>query len=990
MTEHTHLLGRRAIVLSLIVSMMLSSFAPAFFAHAEEEAIPPQTETIPESPATETTTEEQTTSPEITVEDQITSPETTSTQSQEETTQTTLSDTQPTTTPETPENQGDAVVDTGDAAALTDAQNTTNTNTVDVTADTATTTITNTNTASTTNEAAAAASTGDNTAAGGSATVTTGDAIASANVINVVNTNIINSPGILAFFNMLFGGGFDLRGFDLSYFFGGGDTSTTGTQNNCSLLSCASDEGTLLVSNTNDATVTNTVLVRSNTGSNTASSTGEGDASVTTGDAYASANVFNLVNTNLINSNYLLVALNNFGDMFGDITLPGASFFETLMGGSGATNTSINNSNTATVTNNTAATADSGNNTATGGTGGDAVVTTGDAHSAASTYNQVNTNMVGGSTVFFLINIFGDWAGNVQGLPEGMTWTRTPTGIALMNESGGGGTVTESLSTLGVSNTNTANVTNNVQAWALTGANKAESTGDGDADIETGDAYASTNVVNMVNTNVIGKNWIFAIFNIFGNWSGNLSFGKPDLWIGAVAETPNPTLPGSAMKYHFTVSNRGDADATGVKLKAEFLKTLIKFNEGNPIDAGMQWDLGTIKKGETREFVYSANAGLIPDGTTASADLTASVSSAETDNNSIDNTEKLSVLVQSPIQTTGSAPIGKWTTDPHLQMTKKVSVATTTVPASVDYEVTIRNTGGAAYNVTLTDTLTDPKGGTVYKRAWKLNTIGENEEISLTYSVEYKGDLPLGKYKNTAQLKGQKGNSSAVYAVDMQKVTANATIELVAGGEVLGAATSKVAAPAPACAAFITSYISPNGTNSSVQVRRLQYFLRDFQNELLTPNGIYDEATIEAVKRFQEKYAGDVLMPWGMSDPSGVVYYTTQQKINELYCQGMKKFPLSKTQQQHIFAYAQKNVPLATAPATTTQKWSDAIEQFFVTQPVSPAVLLPVPKVATPDVQESTSVGFFGFNLGFFSLFSKLFALSPLYFDIPHAEAAGK
>src|SRR3989344_1446092 len=52
-------------------------------------------------------------------------------------------------------------------------------------------------------------------------TTTTGDAFATSNVINLVNTNIFNSYGLILFLNQLFGGGFDLRDFNLSYFFDG-------------------------------------------------------------------------------------------------------------------------------------------------------------------------------------------------------------------------------------------------------------------------------------------------------------------------------------------------------------------------------------------------------------------------------------------------------------------------------------------------------------------------------------------------------------------------------------------------------------------------------------------------------------------------------------------------------------------------------------------------------------------------------------------------
>ena len=49
--------------------------------------------------------------------------------------------------------------------------------------------------------------TGENNADGGEglATVVTGDAVATANVINVINTNIFNSEGLILFLNQLFG-----------------------------------------------------------------------------------------------------------------------------------------------------------------------------------------------------------------------------------------------------------------------------------------------------------------------------------------------------------------------------------------------------------------------------------------------------------------------------------------------------------------------------------------------------------------------------------------------------------------------------------------------------------------------------------------------------------------------------------------------------------------------------------------------------------------
>src|SRR3989338_437651 len=82
--------------------------------------------------------------------------------------------------------------------------------------------ISNENEAAVENNVETVAETGNNSASGGDggsngeasgATITTGDSLASANVINVVNTNIFNSAGFFFILSVLFGqiGTIDLR-----------------------------------------------------------------------------------------------------------------------------------------------------------------------------------------------------------------------------------------------------------------------------------------------------------------------------------------------------------------------------------------------------------------------------------------------------------------------------------------------------------------------------------------------------------------------------------------------------------------------------------------------------------------------------------------------------------------------------------------------------------------------------------------------------------
>ncbi len=184
----------------------------------------------------------------------------------------------------------------------------------------------------------------------------------------------------------------------------------------------------------------------------------------------------------------------------------------------------------------------------------------------------------------------------------------------------------------------------------------------------------------------------------------------------------------------------------------------------------------------------------------------------------------------------------------------------------------------------------------------------------LTYTIEFNEGLKAGLYKNTATVTGQKGNPVAVYAVDMAPVSASNVVELRVG-EVLG-----VQIEGPACAEYMTGYIRPNAQNDPVQVRRLQFFLRDFEGEKWIPtNGVYGPETVAAVDRFQAKYSDEVLAPWGMARPSGYLYYTTRKKINDIYCQGLVEFPLSENQQTEIIAFKSKFLPiLVDAPKTKT------------------------------------------------------------------------
>lgn len=86
------------------------------------------------------------------------------------------------------------------------------------------------------------------------------------------------------------------------------------------------------------------------------------------------------------------------------------------------------------------------------------------------------------------------------------------------------------------------------------------------------------------------------------------------------------------------------------------------------------------------------------------------------------------------------------------------------------------------------------------------------------------------------------------------------------------------------CETLIVTPIRLWSQNDAGDVKDLEDFLNAFQWESLEVNWIYEQADFDAVKRFQVKYASEILTPWGIKNPTGYVYRTTTEKINEIYC----------------------------------------------------------------------------------------------------------
>ncbi len=101
---------------------------------------------------------------------------------------------------------------------------------------------------------------------------------------------------------------------------------------------------------------------------------------------------------------------------------------------------------------------------------------------------------------------------------------------------------------------------------------------------------------------------------------------------------------------------------------------------------------------------------------------------------------------------------------------------------------------------------------------------------------------------------------------------------------------------------YLNSYMRFGVENDKTDVTKLQIFLKNSEGLNVDINGIFDQKTLDAVNAFQSKYVEETMAPWGATIPSGQVFYTTKNKINELVC----KTPIKLTAEQLAFIEAYK------------------------------------------------------------------------------------
>ncbi|MDP2629081.1 MAG: hypothetical protein Q8P45_00045 [Candidatus Harrisonbacteria bacterium] len=605
--------------------------------------------------------------------------------------------------------------------------------------------------------------------------IETGDAEASSDVVNEVNTNTTNATGSIEIVTNMGPSSttVDFRPATSS------EESATSSNNfeNFDEVDIGTESTT---NNDNVATTTTGVTLSADSGANQIIEAA-GEAKIITGDALVSSNIVNLINTNITNSEYLILILNNFGDFDGDVILPGVEFFAFLSQLSQQFSASqeqivevIENENLAEVINNVELEATSGDNQATS-TSGSTTINSGEAEIISNTHNLVNQNISNDDAVYILIRVSKEWNGQIYSLPEGLSWMQTPEGIVLFSQSSDSespalqflGEDSSLNSTTTVSNVNGAYVENNVDLLANSGLNMV--TAEGDVLIDTGKVQAISNIINIVNTNIFGRNWLLGFISIFGNWNGNLAFGQPDLWIAQQASLSDEELEeGSTIEMQLTVKNNGDADATNLVIDAFYdLSDIISFDlpsGAELVGDKLRWTIPRLNRGQSTILNYSASlSSAVPEGADEIRAM-AEVSAFEPDAQDFDNSDELifglAFLAQESSSSSGggsqrsSRPGSRSSNDSEVSLTleKRIEGSSILDPGqSAFYILKLVNEGpDKAARVIIEDTVYGPDGSIIATNSFPFDDVLSGETILVDYELAFSETAPAGSYRSEA------------------------------------------------------------------------------------------------------------------------------------------------------------------------------------------------------------------------------------------------
>ena len=401
--------------------------------------------------------------------------------------------------------------------------------------------ITNINSGSIQNNIAANVISGQNKANynTGTGSIASGDVNSSVSLLNFLNANVTASNFWLKSLNVFgdWSGNINLPSMPapnltVSSYSAAGTNSQTGAGSTNEATVDMNNE--VAIDNSNEADISNNFNVRSNTGNNL-TSFNNGSGIVQYGEADAQVNTANVSDLNITGDSWWLLIVNKFGNWLGTtvgspenmvvdsnanstvlspensgVTVRNDETGANSNNSAGATinhSTDISNSNTATIQNEVSVIAVSGENEAQYNVG-HGYIDAGDIQSAINSVNFANINMNVGNMLIGIVNVFGEWSGNIQfnnsATGSASSQSGTPSESVSANNTTGSGSTNDAGSTTNtttnINNTNDSTTNNTTAANTTTGDNQANyNTGSGI--VSTGGATTTSNATNQSNNN---------------------------------------------------------------------------------------------------------------------------------------------------------------------------------------------------------------------------------------------------------------------------------------------------------------------------------------------------------------------------------------------------------------------------------------------------------------------------------------------------------
>ncbi len=342
---------------------------------------------------------------------------------------------------------------------------------------------------------------------------------------------------------------------------------------------------------------------------------------VKTGEATALANVINIVNTNILNSEFFFEVVNILSPTENDLILSYPEGLESSL----SFPQNENEDKEVEISNHLEVQALTGSNEEINN-GGDNVIVTGKAQAQANIFSLANLDFYHDDYSLLVVNDLGNWTGGIKG-----DLSTEIMGKETEGENQGEEDATEEKRTI---------LKNNIQISALTGENQI-SENQGSSSIQTGEARSLANLFNLVNLNILESHFFVWVVNILDSWSGDIIFAYSDedtseengeakeigrVVSGETKEEVSQKQPkleisvknnvgefvylGDTITFEITVRNIGEAPVYNTRLIQELLsETFGDFGSA-------EFDLGIIEAGKSGRLSFGLklidNGELLP------------------------------------------------------------------------------------------------------------------------------------------------------------------------------------------------------------------------------------------------------------------------------------------------------------------------------------------------------------------------------------------